>query len=580
MVKRLCSCLFWLTILMAAVCAQANVPRPLDIPILEERASLEHSRDTGDDPVDFVPEEEPSILVSPGSLENFDIPIVFNEAVQYFINFFTVEKRKVFTNWLKRSRRYVPLMTEILRKNGLPEDLVYLAMIESGFNTRAYSPMKACGPWQFIYETGERYGLKRTHWVDERRDPEKSTVAAARYLRDLFDQFGDWYLAAAGYNAGEKRIERAISRHDTNDFWELRRYNTLPRETREYIPQLIAAAIIAKDPERYGFTSVDYEAPLDFLGQHVPGGISLEAVARAASTETTTIRALNPELLTGITPPDTKQYTINLPKTVDLEEFHQGLAESLKTERRIKGFVTHTVRKKDTVPTIMKRYGVSYTDLILVNYCETGLKPKPGSVVFIPTFYKHGMPKGEARVEVAQATEERRREPSSEDKRGAAVSAGTDVPVRSEKGTRVDAKKESFAEAKKAPPDAPKKEARAGTKSSAQAAKKGTKAYHIVKKGESLTDISEKYGMDVATLKEINRLKKDQIYPNMRLELVSHTKSQPKRAPSYHTVKKGENLSDISEKYGVDMITLKRVNKLKSDRIFVGMKLKLPEKKG
>ena len=553
-----------LTVILTGAGSPAVASSPVNIPMLEDRPSLGSDRNSGVTPdiradkervtltndggmpadPDQIEEEEPPLLLGPGSLENFDIPIVFNEAVQYFIQFFTVEKRKVFTRWLRRSERYVPMIRDILRQQGMPEDLVYLAMIESGFNTRAYSPMNACGPWQFIYETGERYGLKVSHWVDERRDPQKSTVAAARYLRDLFKQFGDWYLAAAGYNAGEKRVERAIIRHETTDFWKLSKYNALPRETREYIPQLIAAAIIAKNPERYGFTNIDYESPIESVQEQVPGGISLETVARAASIDVAMLRSLNPELLTGITPPDTKQYAMKLPKGVEQQGFRENLAEAAEKERKIKGFSGYVVKKKDSLPKIMKRYGVSYADLALVNYCDTGLKVKPGSIVYIPSFYKQSGTNAEPKVQVARA-----------------LKREVPAPVVA-------------VEVQKAPAPEPKRVAQAEKKNN-------TKGYHIVRKGENLTDISEKYGVDVATLKQINRLKKGQIYPNMRIELVSEKKAQPKIAKtSFHTVKKGENLSDISEKYGVNVITLKRVNKIKGDRILAGTRLRLPEKKG
>ena len=338
-------------------------------------------------------------LLTEDYLKQFDIPIVFNDAVHYFIRYFTTEKRKIFANWLRRSKRYVPMIKEILREHGLPEDLIYVAMIESGFNPKAYSSMKACGPWQFIYETGGRYGLRVNHWVDERRDPEKSTVAAALYLKDLFNQFGCWYLAAAAYNAGEKRIERSVEKHETGDFWELMKYNTLPRETREYIPRLLAAAIIAKDPERFGFTGINYDQPIRFVNEKVPGGTPLEVVAKAASTDVTTIRALNPEILTGITPPDVDEYAIKLPEWIERDKFREELKIALETEKKVQEVTTYTLKKRDSLAAVMKRYEVDYKDLRLVNACDQELKARPGMVIYIPRFYGRAEP-----TEVAQET--------------------------------------------------------------------------------------------------------------------------------------------------------------------------------
>jgi len=277
----------------------------------------------------IVDDDDLEPLIGSTDLQNFDIPIVFNDAVRYYIRYFTNEKRKVFTNWLRRSRRYAPIITEILRKKNMPEDLVYLAMIESGFNPKAYSPAQACGPWQFIYATGGRYGLKVNYWIDERRDPEKSTVAAAKYLRDLFNQFGHWYLAAAGYNAGERRIERAIEKHNTNDFWELYKYNTLPQETKNYIPQLIAAAVIAKEPEKYGFGSIDFQEPIRFVEIKVPPATPLTTIAKASSLDLDAVRSYNPELVRGITPPGTDDYEIKLPYPMDTIQFSERLESAL-----------------------------------------------------------------------------------------------------------------------------------------------------------------------------------------------------------------------------------------------------------
>lgn len=333
-------------------------------------------------------EIETAVLQQPVPQQNspspdIGIPLVFNDAVERYIKYFSTTKKDLFKRWLRKKRLYESLVTRVLKEYGLPEDLIYLAMIESGFNLQAHSPMEADGPWQFIPETGKRYGLTVNHWIDERRDIEKSTVAAARYLQQLFDQFDCWYLAAAAYNAGENRIDRLIKRHDTRDFWQLSSYNTLPRETREYVPQLIAAAILSKNPEKYGFDDADPIAAFQFSSQRVPGGVPLRTIAKAASTDLDAVKTLNPELLTDITPPGDESL-IKLPVKTNTRKFRISLASMLKKESRVIGVIDHMIKGQDDVLKITKTYGISRDELVMVN--DSRLELKRGTLVYIPQF--------------------------------------------------------------------------------------------------------------------------------------------------------------------------------------------------
>jgi membrane-bound lytic murein transglycosylase D len=490
-------------------------------------------------------DDDISSLFTPDYLRQFDIPIVFNDAVQYYVRYFTTEKRKVFTNWLRRSHRYVPMIRQILREHGLPEDLIYLAMIESGFNPKAYSSMKACGPWQFIYETGGRYGLKVNHWVDERRDPEKSTVAAALYLKDLFNQFGNWYLAAAGYNAGEKRIEKAVEKHETTDFWEITKYNTLPRETRDYIPKLLAAAIIAKDPDRFGFINMVYDQPIQFIAEKVPGGTPMTVISRAASVDLTALRGLNPEILTGVIPPDVTDYVLKLPESLRKDRFREELGAALDKEKRLQDVIIHVCKRRDSLGSILKRYKVTNSDLLLVNSCDQELFVGQGRVIYVPRFS------------------------ASSDSDETRPTRAAQAMLKVTEGKEADQTEEERSTKRK-----PRVQAAV-----VEHAQKTD--YHVVKKGESLAGISEKYGIDLDKLKEINKLKKTQLYPNMRLELTSHATNESKRVRNavYHVVKKGDTLSGIADKYDVDMVTLKEMNGLKRNKVRYGMKLKVSSTK-
>jgi hypothetical protein len=243
----------------------------------------------------------------------FDVPIQMNKQVRAYLVYFSTERKAVITRYLARSTRYLPLIKEVFQEAGLPEDMAYLAMIESGFNNKAYSPAAACGMWQFIKGTGLRYGLTIDNYVDERRDPEKATRAAAQYLLDLYKQFGSWYLAAASYNCGEGRVQRELNQSNHKNFWELSANMCLPTETKNYVPQMIAATIIAKNPEKFGFKNVPYLPVAKYEKVPVTETTSLTAAAVAVNVPVEEVQELNPELLRGITPPEASSYKLNLP---------------------------------------------------------------------------------------------------------------------------------------------------------------------------------------------------------------------------------------------------------------------------
>jgi membrane-bound lytic murein transglycosylase D len=339
----------------------------LDFPISDEA--------NDDFRVEVLPKDRPK------PKQEFDIPIVINAKVEQFIQYFQTRGRKPFSNWLARSERYIPFMRTLLKESGLPEDLVYMALIESGFNPYAYSRAKASGPWQFIYLTGKRYGLRSNWWIDERRDPEKSTLAAAKYLKDLYDIFECWYLAAAGYNAGEGKIATAMKRYRTEDFWELTKYRYLKRETKDYVPQMIAAALIAKDPEKYGFFGIEYQEPLRYEKMKVPEVTDLRLIAQACEVPLDEIRELNPELSRWCTPPNFPDYEIKIP--FGKKEIFSRNFENLYSGERFQ-FKTHLVEKGDTLSKIARLYRVDLEPILEMNRLNKKSHLSVGMNLLIP----------------------------------------------------------------------------------------------------------------------------------------------------------------------------------------------------
>ena len=440
-----------------------------------------------------------------------------HDRVQHYLDFFTGNGRDRMAIWLERLPRYEEMIRARLAEHDLPGDLVYLALIESGFSNRAVSRARAVGMWQFMPATGRAYGLRIDGWIDERRDPVKATAAAARHLRDLRRRFGSLYLAAAAYNAGAGRVGRGLnalgpdeeaedSLHSDATFFRLYNTQLIRRETKDYVPKLIAAAIIAKEPERYGFHVARADEPFRADSVVVTDMTGLDVIARLADTTVAAIRDLNPQFLRLVTPPGARS-VVRVP--VGRGET-TSLALSELPERERVTFREHTVARGDTPSGVAKRYGVSLAALYEANPKLRSRHMQPGQRVVIP-------------VGGAMST---------------VVARSVSEPVE-----RVI-------------------------------------TWHRVKRGETLSHVARRYDVSQSQIQRWNRMgRSTQIKIGQRLR-IGETPTERARVAtrgSTHTVRSGETLIGVAKRYGVSLSALSSANGLSTrSKIRIGQRLRIP----
>jgi membrane-bound lytic murein transglycosylase D len=509
------------------------------------------------------------------------------------------------------------MIHEHLREAGLPEDLAYLAMIESGFNERAYSRARAVGIWQFISATGKNYGLKINGYVDERRDPIKSTRAATAYLSTLYEEFGSWHLAVAGYNAGEGKIRRAIKKYKTTDFWEIAQGRYLKLETKRYVPKLIAAIIISKEPEKYGFKDIQYQPPLAYDTVDVPRWTAVKAVALACNLNSKEIKRYNNELRKGFTPPDQASYPIKVPAgKKELVEKNLPRVQAVVTT----DYKTHTVKSGENLDSICKKYGLSKTVILKSNnlrsaglqkgqhlripYQTTSYEMLPeGSVAkgyltaesASGNFVIHKIQRGESVWELAR----RYNVPvhliaAWNDIRDISrITAGQQLVFYIQHNAPQDAQNNSndnsnirqlgATERKEAPKEVhvvmKSPEVQQAAIESNQANTGGQDLYQV-KSGDSLWNIARKYGLSTQELRRINNLENNAIYPGDLLMVSVNARATPDNAEIYYQVRNGDSLWEIARMHQVSAAEIRDWNNLKGNMIHPGNRLLLKVAKG
>jgi membrane-bound lytic murein transglycosylase D len=334
------------------------------------------------------------------------------EAIEKNVTLFSEKIKETFSLWLSRSGKYLDLMKGILKEQNVPEEIVFLPLIESGFNPYAYSPARAAGYWQFIASTAKRYGLQINWWRDERRDPEKSTVAAANYLKDLYEMFGSWNLAMAAYNAGEGKIMRALNKSNTDDYWSLLKTQYIKNETKNYVPRFIAASMIANSPQMYGFDNFEYHPPLIYDQVTINTPLDLDIAADCAETSREVIKELNPELRRWCTPPDMQEYALRIPEGKK-EVFLENLSRIPQEERF--SVDSYIVKKGDTFKTISNKTGIPVQVILDINDMEKIMPLTPGTELALPPKDKFKLD-ADDRVSAKKASYKQKKNKSSKKK--------------------------------------------------------------------------------------------------------------------------------------------------------------------
>lgn len=462
------------------------------------------------------------------------IPTEINPSVEKWITYFQGRGRPHMERYLARSTRYEMLMKKVLRDNGLPEDLFYIALIESGFSSKATSHASAVGYWQFIRGTGKRYGLQINAFVDERRDPVLATQAAADYFKGLYSVFGSWYLAMASYNVGENRVKREVMNNYTRDFWELARKKRLPRETIEYVPKFLAAKLIGKDPAKYGFGDIDYLPPIEFDHISVAQAVNLRVMADKMNLNYEDFKALNPKFKGEVAPVKGQDLVLRIPPGTNSQamlaanesfvQTVQFVADSGETQ-------TYRIKQGDTLGSIARRYRTTVAYLRDLNDISTKKVLRIGMRIQVPD-----------------------RTPLNNRSQATAVKKTTTTTT---KVTRV--------------------------VTSTPASNTSGRVY-IVQSGDSLFTIAKKYSTSVAELKRINNIKNGRVLKvGAKLKLPGgeeNTSSQQSRSTprkKVHVVRRGENLTAIANKYNVAIGEIKTVNNIRNpSSIMVGSRLVIP----